>query len=84
MADVDGWTELKAVQLTGSAWGIVAFVSSDEKGGRGVAGLLGGWMELEAVRITGSAEGLVAFISLVEGGGGVADLVGGWMELEAV
>jgi hypothetical protein len=29
----DGWTELEAVRLTGSAWGIVAFLSLNEKAG---------------------------------------------------
>ena len=29
---VGGWTELEALRLTGSAWGLVAFLSLDEKG----------------------------------------------------
>jgi hypothetical protein len=39
---IDGWTELEAVRLTGSAWGLVAFLSLDEKGGEGLEGLADG------------------------------------------
>jgi hypothetical protein len=71
-----GWTD--AARLTGSAWGLVTFLSLDEKGGvEGVEGLTDGWTELETVRLTGSAWGLVAFLSLGEKGGegleGLAD-----------
>ena len=39
----DGWTELEAVRLTGSAWGLVTFISLDEKGGEeGIEGLADG------------------------------------------
>jgi len=63
------WT--KVVRSTGSAWGLVAFVSLDEKGGgEGVACLIDTWTKLEAVRLTGSARGLFAFRSLDEKDGG--------------
>ena len=64
----DGWTELEVVRLTGSAWGPVAFLSLDEKGGEeGIEGLADGGMK--AMRSTYSARGMFAFLPLNEEGG---------------
>ena len=53
---VDGWTDLEALRLTGSAWGLVAFLSLDEKGGEERNESDGC---VEAVRSTCSAWGLI-------------------------
>ena len=61
-----GWTE--AARLTGSAWGLVTFLSLDEKGGgEGMEGFAGD--STEVMRSTCSAWGLFALLSLDEEGG---------------
>ena len=56
------------MRLTGSAWGLVTFLSLVEKGGEeGIEGLADGGME--AMRSTYSAWGVFAILSLNEEGG---------------